>query len=126
MKEIGGEFVKDEFEEFNDIETIDGIDISMRFEKLSYVKFLEYFREAVTFYKAKTGQDPEFDLVFLGEDLDDSDERIIAKLRSLKSFKDSQNGKYIKDIVVKSRNKNFVNLEPNVFSSGIRFELLED
>lgn len=124
MNERGGE-LEDDLEELRNVEKIDGVDISMRFERYTPAAFREYFRDVVTRFRAKTGQDPKYDLVFLGEDLGKDDRAIAGKLRELKALADAS-GKYFGDICVKSRNSDFPALEPNVFSSNIRFELLED
>lgn len=115
----------DDMEELKKVEQIDGADISMRFERYTPDAFRNFLREVVQRYRAKTGHDPKYDLVFLGEDLGKDDSAIIQRLRELKALAESSS-QYIEDICVKSRNPNFPSLEPNVFSSNIRFELLED
>jgi len=113
-------------ETFGDVKKVDGMDVSMLFENRSYHDFMDHFHDLVKRYKAKTGEYPEYELVFLGEDLGKDETAIVAKLRSLKALCESADGRCVKDVIVKSRNDRFVNLEPNVFSSNIRFELLSD
>lgn len=125
MPEIGGEDDSEELTELNDIESVDGIDISMRFVDLTPDKFKKYFRDVVKRYRAKTKKDPKYDLVFLGEEFGKRKEEIIRKLRALKALADDE-GRYFGDICVKSNDPEFPSLEPNVFSSNIRFELLRD
>lgn len=120
-----GDYEQD-MRDFSDPKKVDGSDVSSIFAKKDYADFIAYFHELIKGYQKITKTDPEYDLVFIDEDFGEDETDIVAKLRSLKALRDSADGRYITRAVVRSRNKDFVKLEPNVFSSGIDFELISD
>jgi len=105
------------------IESLSDIDVCLLFlrAKDTFV-FRDVFRSWVKMYKEEIGNDPEFHLVFVADDLGGDDETKKRKLRFFKSMReDGMYRKYVKSITIKGE-RSIVDLEPNVFSSDVRFE----
>lgn len=114
----------DNVESFNDLE------MSMLFVEMiktgRLFMFTDELRKLGRKYEKEKGEKKKIDLIFVGEDLGKTDNEKVGSLRVLKAIRDLSNvGQYVNDIVVKSEDPNFVWIEPNVFNSGIRFEILK-
>lgn len=111
----------------SNIKSLDSVDICLIFLHLDSFTFNDKFKDWIKKYQKATGADPEFDLVFIIDDLGENDEIKKGNLKRLKAIKENSfMRKFIKKITVKGANRDsVVGLEPNVFASDVRFEELK-
>lgn len=109
-----------------DIEAFNAQDVNLLFLNLDSFDFKDKMRDLLKKYEVATGQKPKFDLVFVADDLGRNDDEKRANLRRLKAMKESTCFLHgvVEDIVVKG-DHSIVDLDANVFSSGVRFEELK-
>jgi len=103
------------------------LDVSIFFVNLDMFLFHDVLRVlARNFKKVNNGKLPELNLVFVIDDLGDSQDKKRGNLRRLKALLEEGRHEYgIKSIVVKgTKREEVVDLEQNVFASGVRFEEL--
>lgn len=108
------------------IESVSDIDISFLLTVMPYSEFTHALRAITEAYQARTGKPLETELIFSIADPNIEkywrDEQ--GFLRFLKALNEGRYGKHFKKIVVKGP-VGTVDIEPNVFASGIKFQLME-
>lgn len=105
------------------VESVSALDISFLLTHMDSLEFMDVFEQITTEYKKKTGQELKTEIII---NIDDPDIALrggdkINFLRFLKALREnSRLREHISDIVVKGP-KGTVDIEPNVFASGVRF-----
>ncbi|MBI4122295.1 MAG: hypothetical protein HY461_03105 [Parcubacteria group bacterium] len=108
-------------------ETIDALDVSFLFVELGYEEFTKVFDRLIEAHGRETGQDLRVKFIFNIDDpqIEKQWRNKVLFLRNLKAFLEKPKyHKHIIDITVKGP-AGTVELEPNVFSSEVKFELIQ-
>lgn len=106
-------------------------DVEMLFLQLDFMTFLQETKALLKRYKAEIGDAPKFDLVFSLDDPDfgTSDAEKVGRLRQLKALLESKGNSKVADVIasitVKGSDPHGAMIEPNVFSSGVKYEVLK-
>ena len=107
-----------------DITKIDGLDISILYIALSYEEFENRFREIIRTCLKQKQTEPKYELIFLASDLVKHRDDLKSGLRRLKALREGFSANITK-IVVKSPDESVIDIEPNVFSSGVEFQKID-
>ena len=115
----------------SDIASLNDLDVSLMLVEMiktgsDYIcaEFTERLDDLVKKYQKVTGKMPSFDLVFVAEDLGSTNEKKKGWLRFLKAILEGYVTKSVRSITVKG-NPSIMDIEPNVFASGVKFEELK-